>query len=387
MTAAPRADAGRIRILVDLLFFTGKKGGMESYVREVYRNIDAFSDGVELIGFASAELAGVGAPWFPGTLVDSGISGEDRVAWARGELLAVARAARRMHADLIHCPANLGPLRSRVPVVLTVHDLLPFRHPEYVPGAYAVILRSLIRFAARGARRVITISEASRADIARYLRVPPDRVDVIPLAGSPVEGFPIEGTDTGTSDAGGQQRGTNQVLAVGNRMPHKNFDALLEALARIPEAERPHLTITGSHGDDPLAPVVDRLALGPWVSLRGWLSDAELEALYRASALLAFPTLFEGFGLPALEAMARGLPVLASDLPVLHEVAGDAADYVDPSDIGALADALMRLLQDPARLQRMSELGLSRAAEFSWRRAATATLASFQLASGRFIEH
>jgi glycosyltransferase involved in cell wall biosynthesis len=376
MTAAPRADAGRIRVLVDLLFFTGKKGGMESYVREVYRNIDPASDGVELIGFASTELAAAGAPWFPGTLVDSGISGENRVAWARGELIAVSRAARRMHADVIHCPANLGPVRSRVPVVLTVHDLLPFRHPEYVPGAYAGILRSLIRFAARSAHHLVTISEASRGDIARYLRVPPGRIDVIPLAGSPVGG----------TDAGVQQRGTGEVLAIGNRMPHKNFGALIEALARIPEAARPHLTITGSHGDDPLAPIVDRLELGKWVSLRGWLSDEELESLYRTSTVLAFPTLFEGFGLPALEAMARGLPVLASDLPVLREVAGDAAEYVDSADVGALADALVRLLEDPTRLQRMSELGFRRAAEFSWRQTAVATLASFQRTLGSFSE-
>jgi glycosyltransferase involved in cell wall biosynthesis len=376
MTAAPRADAGRIRVLVDLLFFTGKKGGMESYVREVYRNIDPASDGVELIGFASTELAAAGAPWFPGTLVDSGISGENRVAWARGELIAVSRAARRMHADVIHCPANLGPVRSRVPVVLTVHDLLPFRHPQYVPGAYAGILRSLIRFAARSAHHLVTISEASRGDIARYLRVPPGRIDVIPLAGSPVGG----------TDAGVQQRGTGEVLAIGNRMPHKNFGALIEALARIPEAARPHLTITGSHGDDPLAPIVDRLELGKWVSLRGWLSDEELESLYRTSTVLAFPTLFEGFGLPALEAMARGLPVLASDLPVLREVAGDAAEYVDSADVGALADALVRLLEDPTRLQRMSELGFRRAAEFSWRQTAVATLASFQRALGSFSE-
>lgn len=369
MTTAPRAHAGRIRILVDLLFFTGTKGGMESYVREVYRTIDPASDGVELIGFASKELAAAGAPWFPGTLVDSGISGEDRVAWARGELFAVAREARRMHADLIHCPANLGPFRSRVPVVLTVHDLLPFRHPEYVPGAYAVILRSLIRFAARTARRVITISEASRADIARYLRVPAGRIDVVPLAGSP-----------GDPDGGARPRGAAEVLAVGNRMPHKNFTALIEALARIPEASRPHLTITGSHGDDPLSPVVDRLGLGRWVSLRGWLSDDELESLYRTSTLLAFPTLFEGFGLPALEAMARGLPVLASDLPVLREVAGDAAEYVNAADVGALADALVQLVHDPTRLQRMSELGLHRSAEFSWRKTAVATLASFRRA-------
>jgi len=359
------------RVLVDLLFFTGRKGGMESYVREVYSRIEPDADGLEFVGLASSELAREGASWFPGEIVDSGISGEDRIAWARGELFSVARAAHRLRADLVHCPANLGPAWSWVPVVLTVHDLLPFRHPEYVPGAYSHILRTMIRVAARSARRVLTVSMASQGDIVRYLRVPASRVDVVPLAGQ----------DADTSPATASlPRLPRRLLAVGNRMPHKNFPLLLEALALFPADSRPHLVVTGSHGDDPLAPIVARLGLEPWVSLRGWLSAEQLDQLYAESSLIVFPTLFEGFGLPVLEAMSRGCPVVCSDIPVLHEVAGDAAVYVAPQDAAGLAATISRLLDDPAELARLSGQGRERARTFSWARTARHTVASLQRA-------
>lgn len=348
-------------VLVDLLFFTGRKGGMESYVREVYSRLSNDDPEVEFVGFASRELADAGARWFPGRLIDSGISGESRIAWARGELFAVSRAARRFGADLVHCPANFGPLRSRVPVVLTVHDLLAFRHPEYVPGPYSVVLRALIRGAARGARHVLTVSTASRGDIMAFLGVPAERIEVIPLAGS----TPASGLARG--------RGTDQLLAVGNRMPHKNFALLLEALASIPAARRPRLVITGSHGDDPLAPLVERLGLADAVELRGWLAADELDRLYAESTALVFPTLFEGFGLPPLEAMARGCPVIVSDLPVMREVAGDAARYVDPTDAASIARAIEAVCVDAGLRAHMSAAGLARAAAFSWDRTAAAT--------------
>lgn len=352
------------RVLVDLLFFTGTKGGMESYVREVYSRLSPDDPELEFVALASSELAAVGAPWFPGQIVDSGVSGENRVAWARGELFTVARAARRHAADLVHCPANFGPMRSRVPVVLTIHDLLAFRHPEYVPGAYSRILRTMIRLAARAARRILTVSASSRDDIVTFLGVARERVVVTSLAGAAPAGV------------ASIRRPDGQLLAVGNRMPHKGFETLLEALARIEPEHRPSLVITGSHGDDPLAPVVERLGLADHVELRGWLSRDELDRLYAESTALVFPTRFEGFGLPPLEAMARGCPVIVSDIPVMHEVAGDAAMYVDPTDIDQLARAIRTVLGSPDERERMSQAGLARALSFSWERTAAATRAA-----------
>lgn len=359
-------------VLVDLLFYTGKKGGMESYVREIYSRLPADDPELQFIGYASRELAAAGAPWFPGRIVDSGISGENRIAWAGGELFSVGRAARRLRADLIHCPANFGPAASRVPVVLTVQDLLAFRHPEYVPGPYSVVVRAMIRLAAKTSRRILTISSASRDDIMSFLAVPHDRIDVIPLAGSAPTAPPRS------------SRRTDQLLAVGNRMPHKNFELLLEALASIPAVRRPRLVITGSHGDDPLSPVVARLGLDASVELRGWLPADELERLYAESTALVFPTLFEGFGLPSLEAMARGCPVICSDLPVMREVAGDAARYVDPTDAASVARAIEAVCSDENLRSRMSAAGLARASRFSWARAAAATREAFlEVLAGR----
>ena len=355
-------------ILVDLLFFTGKKGGMESYVREIYSRMPRENAGIRFIALASSELAAADTSWFPGDVIDSGISGENRVAWARGELFSVAGFARRHRASLIHCPANLGPIHSRIPVVMTIHDLLPFRHPEYVPGAYSLILRTLIRLGARTASRVLTISRASRTDIRRSLHIKRTPVDAIPLAGETL----------GTEVTPTTIRRTDQLLTVGNRMPHKNFSTLLTALTLLPEHTRPHLVITGSHGDDPLTQLVIELGLQKWVSLRGWLTSEELDALYSQSTLFVFPTYFEGFGLPVLEAMAHGCPVLCSDIPVLHEVAGNAAVYVDSHDAARLAESIGGLLSSPDELSRLATTGLDRAAEFTWDRTAKQTLASFQ---------
>ncbi len=358
------------RVLVDLLFFTGTKGGMESYVREIYSRLDPTADGLTYIGLASTELAAADTSWFPGTIIDSGISGENRIQWALGELFRVAKFAYRARADLIHCPANLGPIWSRVPVVLTVHDLLPFRHPEYVPGAYSRVLRAMIRLAARTARRVLTPSAASRDDIVTFLDTPPERVDVVPLAGEARSSLPAPPV----------VRRTDQLLAVGNRMPHKNFQTLLEAIALMPPRARPHVMITGSHGDDPLTPVVARLGLQETVTLRGWLSTAELESLYAESTLFVFPTSFEGFGLPVLEAMALGCPVLCADIPVLREIAGQAAVYVAPGSAPALATAITRLLLAPDQLAELQAAGIVQARSFTWERSARATVASFQRA-------
>lgn len=356
-----------MRVLVDLLFFTGRRGGMETYVREVYSRFPAAA-GVELVGFASKELAATGAAWFPGRLIDSGISGEDRVAWARGELLAVDRAARKVGADLIHAPANVGPFRPRVPVVLTVHDLLPFRHPEYVPGAYSGILRWMVSTAARRARRIITVSESSRRDIVELLGIDEAQVEVTPLAASAPPAITPTPRDPAT------------LLFIGNRMPHKNVGVVLEALALLPPESRPRFVATGTSDSDPLTADVRRLRLDESVELRAWVDDEELERLYATATAFVLPTRFEGFGLPVLEAMERGCPVICSDLPVLREVAGDAAVYVDTTSATALASAIRDLLGDPDELVRRAEAGRMRAGDFSWERAAQQTAAVLQRA-------
>lgn len=361
-----------MRIAVDLVFFTGTKGGTETYARSLYTALGAAYPAVELVGLLNTEFRAAPPAWFPGETVLLPVSGENRVAWALAENTLVPAAALRTGADVVHCPANFGPVLSRVPVVLTVHDLLGFRFPELVATGGARLVQSLTRTSVRGAGKLLTDSHASATDLRDYLAVPADRITVIPLAAA---AGPTEVRDQRTSGA------RPFLLSTGNRLPHKNFDTLLRALAAIPGAERPRLVIPGSHANDPLAPLVAELGLDDDVELLGWVGPEELDTLYHDAAAYVLPSRFEGFGLPVLEAMARGCPVVCSDIPVLHEVGGEAALYTDTQDVESLASAVRRVLTDDGLRQRLVATGTAQAGRFSWDRTARATFEVLQRAA------
>ena len=357
------------RIFVNLLQSTGTKGGIEIYARELYSELGRMQTEHEFIGYASRELAAAGAPWFPGRLIDSGISGENRVQWALGELFSVSRAAAREKADLIHGPAMLGPLRSRMPAVISFHDLLYFSHPELMQTKlFTGPVKWMERRGAANAARLITISEYSASAIRKYLRFPDDRIDVIPLAGR-----------TATAQAG-FTRVDDLFLAIGQRSPYKDFPTVVRAWADIPVESRPRLVITGSFGDDPLVPLVRELGLEPWVELRSWVSTEELAELFGTATALIDSTLATGFSLPTLEAMTIGLPVLLADTEIFREVGADAADYFAAGSPTDLARAVLQLAADPARRSELTTAGLTRASGFSWHKVATETLESFEKA-------
>lgn len=361
------------RVLVDLLSYSGTKGGMETYTRDLYRALGSLDDDYEYIGYISREGAQLDRSWFPGRLIESGISGENRFAWAWGELTQVARAARAEGVDLVHAPATLGPRRTTMPTVVTMHDMLYWSHPEYMSTPlYTAPVKWMEKVAARNAARIITISPTSADEIVRFLDVPRDRLDVVPLAGTAPRGVD-------RSRAG--ERGPF-VLAMGNRRPHKNWGALIRALALLPVERRPRVVITGGRGDDPLATEVESAGMGEWVELRGWVDDDEVRDLYSTATALAIPSLAEGFSLPTLEAMGAGIPVLLSDIDVHRFVGGEAARYFDPRDDASVAVAIDAVTADTALQERMAVEGRSRAAEFTWRRTAEETRASFDTALG-----
>jgi glycosyltransferase involved in cell wall biosynthesis len=364
-----------VRVAVDLMYFTGRRGGTETYAREMYRVMPEVAPDLEFIGLVNSTIDAGALAWFPGRLVRLPLSGA-QLPWAVAELLLVSPVARHLDADVLHCPANFGPWSRTVPTVATIHDLLAFRHPELI-GRRAAVINLLSRAVARAATRIVTDSTASADDIRRFLRVLDDRIDVIPLAGS-ATGEPADRADL----PGGLGTTTRPiVLSTGNRLPHKNFESLVRAWDRLPSGDRPLLVITGSGPDDPLAPLVADLGLTDDVVLLGWVERNELEALYRFASLYVVPSLFEGFGLPVLDAMQRGCPVLASDIPVLREVGGDAAVYVDSRSPSDLATAVQDLLGDSARLDAIRSAGRRRATEFDWRHVAERTAASFRTAA------
>lgn len=358
-------------MLVDLLSYTGTKGGMEIYARELYKQLGVVAPDWEFVGFFSREGYQLDRSWFPGATIDSRISGENRFIWAWGELFAVARAARALDADLVHCPAILGPRRTTMPTVVTMHDMLFWSHPEFMSTPlYTEPVKWMERVAARNATRILTISDESRRAIIRYLNVPSELIDMVPLAGTRVPG----------ADRSLASQPVPFVLATGQRRAHKNWASLIRALPLVPEEHRPRLVITGSHGEDPLRSVVVDTGMDEWVELKSWVDDDEMRELYSRATILAMPSFADGFSLPALEAMMAGLPVMISDIPVYREVVGDAALLIDPTSLDSIAAAMETAVTNPELMNELSVRGRERAALFSWERTARATLRTFERA-------
>lgn len=358
------------RIFVDLLSLTGTKGGMETYARQLYGELGRMAPQHDYVGYFSREGWELDRSWFPGEAIASGISGENRFAWAWGELTC-GRAAERAGADLLHSPMTLGPWRTKMPAVISMHDMLYWSHPQYMSTPlYTAPVKAIERLAARNASRILTISEESRAAILRYLKVPEERVDLVPLAGSSVPG----------ADRSRASENGPMILATGNRRPHKNWPSLIRALPLVDPALRPRVVVTGSHGDDPLKDVVDETGMHDWVELKSWVDDDEMRELYSTATVLAMPSFADGFSLPALEAMMAGLPVMISDLPVYREVVGDVAIFIDPYDLSSIASAMETVSTQPDLLADLAQRGHTRAALFSWERTARGTLTAFETA-------
>ncbi|TKR23668.1 glycosyltransferase family 4 protein [Cellulomonas hominis] len=359
------------RVAVDLLYLTGKRGGTETYARQLLPRMAALLPEVELVGLTNTLGREAVERWFPGPLHTLRLSGDNRPVWAAAETFVVDRLAARGGADLMWCPANFGPRARRTPTLVTVHDVIAwdFPNPE-VSRVTQAVTSGIIGRAARSATRLLTGSEDARDAITRVLGVPASRITVVPHGSAD----PRPGVDVAAEMAGlGLADGRPTVLSTGNRMPHKNYDGLLRALALIPAERRPRLVVTGSHGDDPLAPLVAELGLGSDVVLLGWVTADQLEALYQSATLYACPSLAEGFGLPVIDAMKRGTPVLVADIGALREVGGDAARYASPTDPAAMAAGIEALLADPAERDRLRRAGLARSAQFTWDRSAELT--------------
>ncbi|WP_286302678.1 glycosyltransferase [Microbacterium suwonense] len=233
---------------------------METYTRELYRALGRLPGDWEYVGFVSREGAELDLNWFPGRVVESGISGENRFAWAWGELVQVGRAARRERADLVHAPATLGPRRTAMPTVVTMHDMLYWSHPELMTTPlYTAPVKWMEQQAAGNAAHIITISPTSQHEISKYLHVPIAKISVIPLAGqSPA------GVDRSLAGSEGPL-----IIAMGNRRPHKNWGALIRAAALLPEHERPRIVITGGGAMTLLPPSCRRTGWRPGSNSEG----------------------------------------------------------------------------------------------------------------------
>ena len=298
--------------------------------------------------------------------------------WVRGEQIDLPRAARRAGCDLVHSLASTGPAGGAFTRVTTVHDLNYLIVPEAHFGVRALGMRVLVPLAARRSHRVLAVSEATRDDLVGRLRLDPARIDVVPNGlGQPATATPTPEAELRDRFELGERA---VVLSLSAKRPHKNLPRLLDALALIPAERRPIAVLPG-YPTPHEAELRDQAArIGVEARFPEWLSEADVEGLFALCAAFVFPSLYEGFGLPVLEAMARGVPVAISDRGSLPEVAGDAALRFDPTDAGAIAGAIEQLLADPGDL---AERGRAQAARFTWERAARLTLESYERARAR----
>ncbi len=326
-------------------------------------------DVVALGGTAEAMPAGVahlGEPPHPPT----------NAGWM---LVGLPRAAARAGIDVLHAPAYTAPFWASVPVVVTVHDVSYERHPEWYPYRRDPLRRAFYRRSARAAAHVLTVSEFSAREIAGAYGIPPERITVAPLGVSPR----FTHADTGIPVDLPADVTPPYLLHVGDLHVRRNLGIVVDALI----AARRHL------GDLPAQLVVAGVDRGPAAELSaalaaagiadalvplGTVSEDRLHALYRHATALVYPSRYEGFGLPLVEAMASGTPVLASAAASIPEVVGDAALLLDPDDTSGWMDAIIRIVNDEALRARMAAAGKSRAAAFTWARTARTTMGVYR---------
>lgn len=304
----------------------------------------------------------------------------------------VRQALRSLRAALYHSPYYLMPYRPSVTVVFTCHDLIPLIFPRYFKARQRLVYRFTHQLALNTAQLTIAVSQSTKNDLQRFFRVNPARIVVV-----------HEGVDAhfqppsrAEIDRGKQHYALpdRYVLYFGSNKPHKNLVRLIEAFARLVirdqgsgiRDQRSEIgLVIGGHWDQryPEArQAVEKLGLADRVYFIGPVADADLPALYGGATAFAFISEYEGFGLPPLEAMACGTPVVASNTSSLPEVIGDAGLLVDPHDVSAIAAALDRVVSDAALRANLKQRSLDRAAAFTWEQTAAQTLAVYRTIIG-----
>jgi glycosyltransferase involved in cell wall biosynthesis len=366
-----------VKVGLNLMFLVDAAGGAGRYAEELVPALLEVDRAIRLTVFVNRDA--------PASLAAAAWA--DQVDWVRfptrfsnrthllGQATALPAVAARRRLDVVHSLANGGPpLTFHAKRVVTLLDLIWLHQREAWGTPAAVRTMAIVtRVSARTAHRVITISESARDDIVWRFGLKAGSVDVAPLGVRPPE-QPLE-------------REVNSavplVLCVAQKRPYKNLASLIRAVAELRDVGV-ELVLPGAptEHEAELRALADRLDVADRIRFPAWVSDEELEGLYATATCFVLPSLIEGFGLPVLEAMARGLPVACSDRPALPEVAGDAALLFDPADQDAVTAAVRRLVGDEKLRDDLAERGRRRARLFSWRRTAEQTLASYRKAVG-----
>jgi glycosyltransferase involved in cell wall biosynthesis len=340
--------------------------GIGTYIRNLLRQLARLDRETEFVVFCRRDdreaLSSLGENFRPVT--------ERAANYSVAEQFSIPLAVRREGVTLFHAPHYVLPPLVRCRSVVTIHDCIHLMFPQYLPGRLALqYARTSITLATRRATRVITVSESSKRDILRFVDTPADKIDVIYNAYD--ERFTVEPREEDVVRVRERYQLHDEfVLYAGNVKPHKNLERLIDAFDLVRKRGLDHLKLV-IIGDDvskytALRRAVHQHQLHKFVRFLGYLPEETLAVMYRLAGVFVFPSLYEGFGLPPLEAMASGTPVVTSNVSSLPEVAGDAAVLVDPYDAEAIADGIHRVLIDETLRRDLRKKGVARAGMFSW---------------------
>jgi glycosyltransferase involved in cell wall biosynthesis len=375
-----------MKVALNLLYLTERSGGVGRYMTELTASL--VRAGADVVALHSRDLPEDvrHAPWASAIAwQDLGLHVLDGPPWAFAsttwaQWVTTTDRAKRAGAQVLHGPAYIGPPMARgIRTVVTVPDLVYTRHPTLLDTRTRIGMQMTVGPSARGADRVIAISEAVRDDVVATLRVRPDRVDVTPL-GARVDSQ-VEPTDEAVLRDRFALGRSSVILCVAQKRVHKNLVGLLRAIPhlRTREAVVVMVGLPTPHERE-LRVVAEGLSVAERVRQVGWVAEQDLEGLYALASCCCLPSFEEGFGLPVIEAMARGVPVACSTAGALGEVAGTAAEPFDPNDPTSIARALDRVLGDDVRAAELRAAGRDRAARFTWDRTAATTLGVYERA-------
>jgi glycosyltransferase involved in cell wall biosynthesis len=357
-----------MRIGVNALYLIpGGVGGTETYLRALLRALAAIDSENHYFLFMNRETTSSLAPPAPNfEIVPQGVRAAFRPARILWEQVFLPRAAARLRLDVMLNPGFTAALSAPCPQVTVFHDLQHKRHPEYFRWFDLPFWRFFLYWSARVSRLVLADSVATANDLDRFYRLAPARVRVTPL-----------GVDRHFFEIAARRRPEPFFLCASTLHPHKNLENLLHAFAGVRRRQPGfRLIVCGIHGfaAGPLHRLRDSLGLRETVDFPGWIPDEDLRDLYARAFAFVYPSRFEGFGLPVLEAMAAGVPTACSDIEPLASSTGSAALHFDPDGPASIEAAMLRLIEDGALRATLAEAGPRRAAEFPWRHTAELTL-------------
>jgi glycosyltransferase involved in cell wall biosynthesis len=347
--------------------------GIGTYIRNLLRHLARIDRENEYVLLCQAADLGIAEPLGPNFRAVL----EPSANYSLREQFHIPWLLMREKPDVFHAPHYVLPVGVRCRSVVTIHDCIHLMFPQYLPNraAYAYA-RAAMWSAARHSDRILTVSEASKRDILRFFGVPPEKISVVYNAID--ERFWVEpGPDVVARVRERFQLDHGFVLYAGTIRPHKNLVRLIEAFDTLRRDGFEDLKLLIIGDEISKLPALRRAVHGhklhKHVRFLGFVPDDTLAVLYRLAGVFVFPSLYEGFGLPPLEAMASGTPVVTSNISSLPEVVGEAAVLVDPYDVASIVDGIRRVLTDPDLATDLRKKGLLRAREFSWERSVSRT--------------